>query len=434
MPDYMRISVLILLSIFGYAAKAQFYAPSNSGSSNNANVGIDTQLPVEKFQIGDRWTFHNGGSKVIGYNSYFSGSDKRIVDDESSSFRFTGSGDISFQTAAFGSANSSISWNVPLFLSNAGKVGIGTINPVHKLSLYDISQTPVINITGSGGLNQTIAELRLTNYYESLAGHRASIKAISDNSGSAGYVAMQFNTSIYNGSHLEIEAMRIASNGNIGIGTVSPTHKLSLYDVTQTPVVNITGSGGLNQIIAELRLTNSYESLAGHRASIKAISDNSGSAGYVAMQFNTSVYNGSHTEIEAVRIASNGNVGIGTTTPDQRLTVDGTVKCEEVKVEIIPGTGPDYVFEKNYDLLPLSELETYITQNKHLPEVPSAKEMEAEGLNLKEMNLLLLKKVEELTLHLIEQEKKMLTHDERFQVLNERIETQKKEIESLTKK
>jgi hypothetical protein len=67
--------------------------------------------------------------------------------------------------------------------------------------------------------------------------------------------------------------------------------------------------------------------------------------------------------------------------------------------------GPDYVFEKDYDLLSLSELETYITQNKHLPEVPSAKEMEAEGLNLKEMNLLLLKKVEELTLHLIEMKK-----------------------------
>jgi hypothetical protein len=68
---------------------------------------------------------------------------------------------------------------------------------------------------------------------------------------------------------------------------------------------------------------------------------------------------------------------------------------------------PDYVFEKDYNLLPLSELETYINQNKHLPEVPSAKEMEAEGLNLKEMNLMLLKKVEELTLHILNQEKRI---------------------------
>jgi hypothetical protein len=103
-------------------------------------------------------------------------------------------------------------------------------------------------------------------------------------------------------------------------------------------------------------------------------------------------------------VLTNGLVGIGTANPDQKLTVKGTIHTEEVRVDMtVPG--PDYVFEKNYNLLPLSELETYITQNKHLPEVPSAKEMEAEGLNLKEMNLILLKKVEELTLHLIEMKK-----------------------------
>jgi hypothetical protein len=100
-----------------------------------------------------------------------------------------------------------------------------------------------------------------------------------------------------------------------------------------------------------------------------------------------------------------GNVGIGTTITSARLTIDGDVKCEEVKVEIIPGSGPDYVFASDYNLLPLSELETYIKANKHLPEVPSAKQMEEEGLNLKEMNLILLKKVEELTLHLIDLKK-----------------------------
>jgi hypothetical protein len=102
-----------------------------------------------------------------------------------------------------------------------------------------------------------------------------------------------------------------------------------------------------------------------------------------------------------------GNVAIGTTTADQKLTVDGTVKCEEVLVEVFAGTGPDYVFAPDYNLLPLSEVESYIKANQHLPEVPSAKQMEEEGLNLKEMNLLLLKKVEELTLHLIEMEKKV---------------------------
>jgi hypothetical protein len=66
---------------------------------------------------------------------------------------------------------------------------------------------------------------------------------------------------------------------------------------------------------------------------------------------------------------------------------------------------PDYVFEKNYNLRPLAEVENYINQNKHLPEVPAAKEMEANGVNLGEMNMLLLKKVEELTLYVIELKK-----------------------------
>ena len=94
-------------------------------------------------------------------------------------------------------------------------------------------------------------------------------------------------------------------------------------------------------------------------------------------------------------------MGIGTDQPDAKLTVKGNIHALGLDLDMTNALAPDYVFEKDYNLLPLSEVEAFINQNKHLPEVPSAKEMEAEGLNLKEMNLLLLKKVEELTLHVI---------------------------------
>jgi hypothetical protein len=68
---------------------------------------------------------------------------------------------------------------------------------------------------------------------------------------------------------------------------------------------------------------------------------------------------------------------------------------------------PDYVFEQDYGLKPLDQVEAYVQKHKHLPEVPSAKEMKAKGMDLAEMNLVLLKKVEELTLHAIRQEKEL---------------------------
>ncbi|MCR9154386.1 MAG: hypothetical protein NXI09_09770 [Bacteroidetes bacterium] len=99
------------------------------------------------------------------------------------------------------------------------------------------------------------------------------------------------------------------------------------------------------------------------------------------------------------------------------LTVDGKIKSEEVKVEVIAGVGPDYVFEANYELRTLQETKEYITENKHLPEIPSAREMEANGIDLGAMNMRLLKKIEELTLYQIELLERLEKAEEKIQQL-----------------
>ena len=99
----------------------------------------------------------------------------------------------------------------------------------------------------------------------------------------------------------------------------------------------------------------------------------------------------------------------------QLLNLDHTGLLRTREIIVDAQVWPDYVFDKDYDLMPLSEVEEFIETNGHLPNVPSAEEMEAEGQSLGEMNKVLLEKVEELTLHLIEQQKQIEELKEQIQ-------------------
>jgi hypothetical protein len=120
-----------------------------------------------------------------------------------------------------------------------------------------------------------------------------------------------------------------------------------------------------------------------------------------------------------------GSVGISTTTTGtHKLAVNGTIGAREIKVEA--SAWSDFVFEDNYQLKDLEEVESYIEENKHLPDVPSEKEVLENGIQLGEMDAKLLQKIEELTLYLINQNKQLMKQSNEIQQLKTEIKKLKK--------
>ena len=127
-----------------------------------------------------------------------------------------------------------------------------------------------------------------------------------------------------------------------------------------------------------------------------------------------------------------GNVGIGTRDPKNKLSVNGTIWAKEVKVSLTDAA--DWVFEADYKLQPLAEVEAFIKRNKHLPEMPSADEFRANDMKVSEMSNKLLQKVEELTLYTIAQEKQLdnqASINQQLQAANKALKQRLEKLEAL---
>lgn len=176
------------------------------------------------------------------------------------------------------------------------------------------------------------------------------------------------------------------ATGRVGIGVTNPIYPLTVMVPSNSNALSVTdGTTGLI---------------------IQTISNTSQNAGIVG------AYNGSYNDLDIrstnvvgaqLYLKTTGNVGIGTTSPTEKLSVKGKIRAQEIKVEL--ADWPDYVFAKDYHLPSLQETEQHIKDKGHLPGIPSAEEVKANGIDLGEMNAKLLKKIEELTLYLIEMKK-----------------------------
>jgi hypothetical protein len=293
-----------------------------------------------------------------------------------------------------------------------GNVGIGTSSP---RSILDITSTLTNTPTG-----QEVMRLS-SNYDSATAGSGPLLSFASQTNnivfgqiGNRTEGVSKFGLSLSTYSSSLTEKMRITADGNVGIGITVPTALLHLSASTSSGVGVIT--------IVENLATGGYGANTTYRNTAQSwasgLINNTGITRYTIYDITNSA--------ERLSILNNGNVGIGTKSPDQKLTVNGAIHSTSVLVDTnVPPA--DYVFKKDYQLPTLSEIKAYTDKNHHLPGIPAAAEIEKNGINVGEMNMALLKKVEELTLYLIEKDKT----DKKEQHIKKSLQ---KQINTLNKK
>jgi hypothetical protein len=318
-------------------------------------------------------------------------------------------------------------------ITSAGNVGIGTTNPTSNLQIFESSDSKpggvvaatksVFKLMRSGTSDYSYnesAEFRIGHGGPSLSGSKLDL-----------FVNGANNT---NGAP-DQQVMSWLYNGNVGIGTTSPAAPLHVSKL-MTP-------GTVTEML-RLEVRNNGDELAGEGAAINFYTPVTPSPDVVGAQIYTfresavNAYsttslrfatNNLGTVSDKLVISGSGNVGIGTTDntawnlagSSYKLAVGGGMIATAVTVKTV-ANWPDYVFKKDYTLPSLTDVKTYIDQNQHLPEIPSAQQIEKDGVNLGEMNKLLLKKVEELTLYLIESNKKQAEQEERMKKMEQHLE------------
>lgn len=338
-----------------------------------------------------------------------------------------------------------------------GKVGIGTTSPSNKLHVAHTDRMAIL-LGGPSTSSGAIADLTFkptdglpvggANYWnwsfrtDSWSSAPGDLVLYSNNGTYTSPIIAQAD-----GDLLLTTGNGSARNGNVGIGIVDPIHKLhvngnSFINGTQyfkTVAYNgVTSQTHLSfpvhsdgfSIMTQQVLSDRMEVLFRMRDNttgdaLKIWFDDYRGESYDRNPF--IVYG------DRVLLASDGgNVGIGTTTPTEKLVVDGKILAEEIKVQNVPAS--DYVFEPDYKLKPIEELEAYIKENKHLPDIPSSEEFKENGVGLGEMDDMLLRKVEELTLYVIEQNKKLKAEGRNNENLMEVVMELKRENEEMKAK
>jgi hypothetical protein len=302
---------------------------------------------------------------------------------------------------------------------SSGNVGIGTTTPKQKLTIVG-DQIARDQGGPANGQNST-AILRL----QSSPNGAGEVLDFGMNIKSYGWIQPQD----FNDPNAFYNLILNAKGGNIGIGTLNPTQKLEVYgSALFQGMVTSSISSDTGGSIALINPSKKSNGIAG----TWKIFNMTGGYGN-SLQFWAYDNLGCETGLcnNRFTIMDNGNVGIGNMTPSNKLDVNGTVHSKEVKVDM--SGWPDFVFKKEYTLPTLEEVEKHIAERGHLENIPSEEEVLKDGISLGEMNSKLLQKIEELTLYIIQQNRKIYSQEDKIKELEKEITAFKSFSERLAK-
>ncbi len=293
---------------------------------------------------------------------------------------------------------------------DSGNVGVGTINPNTTFHIEKDNSGWLQEIAGTAANKDEFVGVKVLSGYAGETSKWVGISAIAES-----LYSNETGLGLYTGTN---ERVRVAHNGNVGIGLTVPNAPLHIRKNQSGWLQEIAGTAANKDEFVGIKVLSGYAGETSKWVGISAVAES-----LYSNETGLGLYTGTN---ERVRIAHNGNVGIGTITPDSKLTVKGKIHAEEVKVDLsVPA--PDYVFKKDYDLLTIEEVQQHIKEHGHLPNVPSATEMETNGVELGVMNMKLLEKIEELTLYTITQETKL----QEQRKINKTLEARLTKIETL---
>lgn len=367
----MGIVSYLLQKMEGFSIGAFENNPPTSGLFVSGNTGIGTSTPTEKLHVvGNALitgslqsnNFSTPGNSIKIGESVIAGANDVVIGSYAGFSSTSNSVIIGYQAGqdAMGSNHVFIGRGAGIFNNGQGNIGIGI-----EAASYNFNVNNVVAIGYEAGKSNTL--------HSQFIVHQSNINS----------------TPLIQGNF---------SSGRVGINTSDPQSTL-----------HVEGSARIdgNLIInGTTRITSGgWARFANGSAVSPSISFSSST--------NTGFFNNPSSNIlgvsldgqERMRINGSGNVGIGTTNPTEKLTVNGKILATEI--EVVSQIQSDFVFEPDYVLMNLEDVEKFVKENKHLPGVPSMHEFAEKGQNLAEVQDLLLRKVEELTLYVLEQQKEI---------------------------